>query len=399
MFASLNFLNWGKMKLLALVVSSVLFAGLVPAAVAKPAVQALATTPTVLNATAGLCPNWNLSGFSPRATGYSWGRSGNRNIVLEWSLSPTNLEGLPVTRKFSADEEAQVRAAMTWWDSVFDTIAFREVSGDYAEIKIGITSSTSRTNGRYWYFYSGDLQKGYIALPPLSYESSVTSGRATLDHQVRNAMPFLLGLSNFAAPTPEVQSALRQIYGENNCYPVPLSASWSGPGGSISQNKLVAIGSVARINTSYAGRSQIASTSLTPEVCSVPNFSTAPGSGVLVNITGQGVCSVLLQARESALPSATEVMTIRTGLGQVIINNAAPKSLKVGRKFTLRAEASSGLRVSISSSTAAVCRVQGSTITALRPGTCRLSLNVPGTSFGQARFIDQQKSISFKVVR
>lgn len=380
-------------------VSSVLLTGLMPAATALPAVQTLATAPTLLNSTPGLCPNWNLNGFSPRATGYSWGRSGNRTIVLEWSLSPTNLEGLPVTRKFSADEEAHVRAAMTWWDSVFDTIAFREVSGDYAEIKIGITASTSRTNGRYWYFYSGDLQKGYIALPAASYETSVTSGRATLDHQIRSAMPFLLGLSNFTNPTPEVQSALRQIYDENKCYPVPLSASWSGPSGPISPNKLIAIGSVAKINTSYAGRSQIASTSLTPDVCSVPNFSSAPGSGVLVNITGQGVCSVLLQARESSLPSATEVMTIRTGLGQVIINNAAPKSLKVGRKFTLRAEASSGQRVSIFSSTATICRVQGSTITALRPGTCRLSLSVPGTNFGQARFIDQQKSISFKVVR
>jgi hypothetical protein len=287
---------------------------------------------------------------------------------------------------------------MAWWDSVFESIDFREVSGDYATIKIGAIPGIATTQTNYWYFTrSMTFARGQIALPVESKESVYSDGKSFIESEVRAGIGYLLGLSSIMKPSQEVQSRLRQLYEENSCYPVSLSAAWDTANGLSSRNPMAAVGSAQRIRFTYSGLSQVAATVLTPNVCRVSNFSVNPQSGLLVNITGQGVCSVLVQAKEGSLPFSTEVLTLRTGFPQNIVANGVPKTLKVGKSFTFRAVTNSGLPVSLISSTTSICRVSGTKVTALRSGTCRVAASSNEANFGQIRFLGAIKVFTVAV--
>lgn len=361
--------------------------------------QAQATTSSVqLNSQAGTCPNWSVRSASSGFTGVRWSRSGSRKIFIEWTLTPTNLDGIPVSRRFTPDEAAQIRAAFSWWDSVFDTVDFREVSGDYAAIKVGAIPNTVFASANYWYFQrSMTFARGQIAMSAASNEAVYFDGVSYNESQVRGALGYLLGLNAITNPTQAVQSKLRQLYGENSCYPVELGASWDTSKGLPSRNPIAAIGSAQRVKLNYNGLSQIAATVLTPNVCRASNFSVTAQSGLLVNITGQGVCSVLVQAREGSLPFSSEVLTLRTGFAQRIIVTGAPKTLKVGRSFTLRAVTNSGLRVSFASDAPSICRVVGTKVIGTRAGTCRIRAWSNAAEFGQLRFLYESRILSLSV--
>jgi len=65
---------------------------------------------------------------------------------------------------------------------------------------------------------------------------------------------------------------------------------------------------------------------------------------------------------------------------QTISFSALPDQTLGAPPFTVAATASSGLPVSFSSETPAVCRVTGSTVTLIAPGTCTIDANQPGDS-------------------
>jgi hypothetical protein len=349
---------------------------------------------------AGTCPNWGLGSATSGFSGVKWSRSGSRKIYLEWTLSPTNLDGIPVSRRFTADEADQIRAAFSWWDSVFDTIDFREVSGDYAQIKVGAMSKTITARSNYWYFTrSMTFARGQIAMPAASNEAVYPNGKSYNETEVRASLGYLLGLTANTQPNAVAQSKLRQLYREDSCYPVDLGASWDTSNGLSSAKMMAAVGTTQRVKLGYAGLSQVAATVLTPSVCKASNFSVTAQSGVLVNITGQGVCSVLLQAKEGSLPFSSEVLTLRTGFAQKFILSAVPKSLQVGKSFTLKAVSNSGLPVKISSDTASICRVSGAKIIASKVGTCRVRAWANAADFGQLRFLYESQSLSFSVRR
>lgn len=347
---------------------------------------------------AGTCPNWSLGSATSGFSGVKWSRSGSRKIYLEWTLSPTNLDGIPVSRRFTADEADQIRAAFSWWDSVFDTIDFREVSGDYAKIKVGAMSKTITARSNYWYFTrSMTFARGQIAMPAASNEAVYLNGKSYNETEVRASLGYLLGLTANTQPNAVAQSKLRQLYREDSCYPVDLGAGWDTSNGLSSANMMAAVGTTQRVKLAYAGLSQVAATVLTPSICRASNFSVTAQSGVLVNITGQGVCSVLVQAKEGSLPFSNEILTLRTGFPQNIVVNGLPKTLKVGKFFNFSAVTNSGLPVSLMSSTTSVCRVSGVRVTALRSGTCRVIASSNEASFGQIRFLGAAKVFSIAV--
>lgn len=351
-----------------------------------------------LNTQAGICPNWAVRSNNAGFNGVKWSRSGSRKIFIEWTLTPTNLDGMPVSRRFSPDEADQIRAAFSWWDSVFDTVDFREVSGDYAAIKVGAMPNTVFASANYWFFQrSMTFARGQIAISAASNERVYSDGVSYNESQVRGALGYLLGLNANTKPIASVQSKLRQLYGENSCYPVELGASWDTSNGLPAQNAMAAIGSAQRVKLNYSGLSQVAATVLTPNVCRASNFSVTAQSGLLVNITGQGVCSVLVQAREGSLPFSSEVLTLRTGFAQKIIASGVPKTLMVGKSFTLTAVTNSGLPVRFASNTPSNCRVVGTKVIGVKSGACRIAAWANAADFGQLRFLYEGQILSLSV--
>ncbi|HEX9356357.1 MAG TPA: hypothetical protein VF933_21385, partial [Streptosporangiaceae bacterium] len=68
------------------------------------------------------------------------------------------------------------------------------------------------------------------------------------------------------------------------------------------------------------------------------------------------------------------------------ISFGIPPAATVGQPVVLTASASSGLPVSFSSGTPAVCRVSGATVTTLTPGTCSITATQGGsTTYAAAR--------------
>lgn len=353
-----------------------------------------------LNSPAGVCPNWSLDGAASGFNGVKWSRSGSRNIVLEWTLSSTNLEGTPVSRRFTPDEADQIRAAFHWWDSVFDTVEFREVSGDYAQIKVGAMSRVFVTDSTYWYFQkSMTFARAQISMPAASNEAVYFDGVSYNESTVRAALGYLLGLKSNTAPDAVAQSKLRRLYGENNCYPAVLDASWDTSKGLPSKNPMAAIGSAQKVNLDYGGYAQVGVRVLTPSTCIASNSSVAAKSGLVVKITGQGVCSVMVRAREGTLPFNSEVLTLRTGFSQKIITTGVPKTLKIGKPFTLKAVTNSGIPVSLTSETASICRVVGKKVIGAKPGSCHIRVSANGATLGPMRFLPQSQAVSLTILK
>lgn len=357
------------------------------------------------NSQAGICPTWGSQSNDPSLSGLRWQRSGGRKIFLEWSLSPTNLDGKPISRRFTEDEEQHIRSAVAWWDSVFETIDFREVGGDYAQIKIGSVADGDTARTRWWYWpQSMRFQRGSIPIKNSALEFRPEWGSMPwIESEVRRNLGFLLGVKsglNYPNVTnATMQSKLRALYGENSCYPVNLAASWDTSSGLDLYKPAAAVGSVQRVKFNYAGISKVGVSVLTPDVCRSTNFSVDAKSGLILNITGQGVCSVLFQAKEGFLPFSTEVLTLPTGFSQIILISGVPKLIKVGKSATLKAITNSGLPVKFSSRTPSVCKVTGAKVTGMRSGNCSLVAVAEGSSFGQLRFLTQEEKLNFVVRR
>jgi hypothetical protein len=116
-------------------------------------------------------------------------------------------------------------------------------------------------------------------------------------------------------------------------------------------------------------------TSGTPAVCTV--------SGNIVTLLKGGSCSLTAsQAGNSNYAAATPVthgfqVTIGT-TPQTITFNPLPSQPVNAPPFIVSATASSGLAVSFSSNTPAICTVAGSTVTLVAGGTCTIKASQPG---------------------
>jgi hypothetical protein len=114
----------------------------------------------------------------------------------------------------------------------------------------------------------------------------------------------------------------------------------------------------------------------TPSVCNV--------SGTTVILVGAGTC--VIDASQSGEGSefaeaVPQRQSFPVGKGsQVIAFTSAPPGAATvgGPPYTVAAQAGSGLPVSFSSATPAVCAVSGSTVSFLGAGTCTILANQPG---------------------
>ncbi len=120
----------------------------------------------------------------------------------------------------------------------------------------------------------------------------------------------------------------------------------------------------------------VAFRSESPSVCTV--------SGTAVTTLTAGTCAITAtQGGNSDFAAArrvTQSFQIRAGHNAQTIDFGAPAAAGVGTQVTLTAAASSGLPVSFSSATPAVCTVSGTTVTTVAPGSCTITASQGGSA-------------------
>ncbi|WP_133155208.1 S8 family peptidase [Kinneretia aquatilis] len=130
--------------------------------------------------------------------------------------------------------------------------------------------------------------------------------------------------------------------------------------------------------------------SSTPGVCTV--------SGTSLSLLSSGVCTVLAkQAGNSSYQAAADVARSFNvaGTPQTIAFSAIANQTLGTAMPALAATASSGLAVSYSSSTTAVCTVSGTAVSLLTAGTCTLTASQAGNaSFAAASPVSQSFTVS-----
>jgi hypothetical protein len=130
--------------------------------------------------------------------------------------------------------------------------------------------------------------------------------------------------------------------------------------------------------------------SLTVSVCTV--------SGSTVTLVAGGVCTVQAQQAGNVnwapAPSVSQSLTIAPGFQNIFFNPLANKQVTTP-PFTVNAIASSGLAVTLSSLTASVCTVTGSTVALLATGTCTIRASQLGSAtYAAASNVDQSFTVT-----
>ena len=123
-------------------------------------------------------------------------------------------------------------------------------------------------------------------------------------------------------------------------------------------------------------------TSDTPRVCTISGTTT---SGFTATTKAAGTCIITAaQNGNDTWAAATDVQrsfrVIPAGKKSQTIAFAQPSPAAVGQSITLSASASSGLAISFTSSTSAVCTVSGSTVTTVAVGTCVVTASQGGNA-------------------
>lgn len=141
-------------------------------------------------------------------------------------------------------------------------------------------------------------------------------------------------------------------------------------------DKALTAGSYTDTATASSGLT-VTLTSLTPSTCTV--------SGFVVTLVAAGTCQLRAsQAGDSTYAPASPItrsFNISAGTAQTI-TFVQPADQFVGDTLASGATASSGLTVTLSSSTAGVCTVSGLSITAVAAGTCTIVASQGGGSSG-----------------
>jgi hypothetical protein len=136
----------------------------------------------------------------------------------------------------------------------------------------------------------------------------------------------------------------------------------------------VLVGGIANLSATASSGLTVTFSSQTPGTCTV--------SGSTVTGVATGTCTVAAdQAGNANYYAAPEVtQSFAVGQGSQTISFGSAPSLVYGGTGTVSATASSGLAVSFSSLTTAICTVSGSTVTGVAPGTCTIAANQAGNS-------------------
>ena len=144
----------------------------------------------------------------------------------------------------------------------------------------------------------------------------------------------------------------------------------------------VLLGSGTRTVSATASSGLVVSfSSSTSAVCTV--------SGTTVTLVDYGVCTVKANQSGANNDAALEVSQSFTVARQVITFGSLSDVLLGSGTRTVSATASSGLVVSFSSSTSAVCTVSGTTVTLVKSGDCSIEASQNGTNGDNATSVTQ----------
>ncbi len=140
-------------------------------------------------------------------------------------------------------------------------------------------------------------------------------------------------------------------------------------------NQMLSTGSLTVAPTATSGLT-VTLTSSTPSVCTV--------SGFVITFVSTGTCTTTAsQPGDSTYSAATDVtrsFNISTLTPQNIVYNQPVDQLLATGSLTVAPTATSGLTVTLTSSTPSVCTVSGFVITFVAVGTCTTTASQPGDS-------------------
>ena len=184
------------------------------------------------------------------------------------------------------------------------------------------------------------------------------------------------GNANFAAATPVAVSI--------TVLPAAQTLSFAAPA-----NQTLGSTPAALVATSSAGL-VVSLASATPAICSV--------SGTTLTLLAAGTCTVTASQAGNAshAPAAGVSVSFAVVQASQSISFAGPANQTLGTAPpALVATASSGLAVSLASSTPGVCTVSGSSLTLLAVGTCSVSASQAGNAvFGAAAVVLRSFSVA-----
>ncbi|MDA8827956.1 thrombospondin type 3 repeat-containing protein [Luminiphilus sp.] len=133
------------------------------------------------------------------------------------------------------------------------------------------------------------------------------------------------------------------------------------------------LGSDVNLTATASSGLAVSFTSNTPAICTVAGATVTPQSS--------GTCTITsTQAGNATYYAASDVARSFAIRGTQTITFDQPADLTLGNNVDLTASASSGLAVSFTSSTGAVCTVAGNTVTSQSAGTCTITASQAGNA-------------------
>jgi hypothetical protein len=133
------------------------------------------------------------------------------------------------------------------------------------------------------------------------------------------------------------------------------------------------LGSDANLTATASSGLAVSFTSDTPAICTVAGATVTPQS--------TGTCTITsTQAGNATYYAASNVAKSFAIKGAQTITFNQPADLTLGNNVDLAATASSGLAVSYTSSTGAICTVAGNTVTSRSAGTCTITASQAGNA-------------------
>jgi hypothetical protein len=138
-----------------------------------------------------------------------------------------------------------------------------------------------------------------------------------------------------------------------------------------------------------------ASSGLTPVITSGPS-SVCTTSGSTVSLIGAGTCTVSVNqggnAEYEAAPQAQQAFSVVKKSQTITVESSPPSPALVGETYVVKAKASSGLPVSVSSEPSSVCTATGTEVKFAGAGTCTIKINQAGNGEYEAAPQQQQSS-------
>ncbi len=248
-------------------------------------------------------------------------------------------------------------------------------------------------------------------------QASQTITFGPINNQTLGASPFtimasassglVVSFTSTTLPVCTVSGALVTIVGAGLC---SITASQLGninysAASSVMQSFMVspasqtitfnALGNVAfgtapfTISASASSGLPVTFSSTTPSVCTV--------AGTTVTIVGGGACSITAsQAGNATYSAASLTRTFNVSQASQAITFLPLGNVVFGTTpFTINASASSGLPVTFTSTTSAVCGVYGSTVAIISAGTCSIAASQAGNaSYSAATNVTQSFTVT-----